>query len=249
MTEARFPDLDGAAVLVTGGGSGIGAALVAGFAAQGARVSYLDLVAGDARGVPDEPLFIPCDVADLAALHDAVAAATDAHGPARILVNNVADDTRHTTLEVDAVRWDAAMAVNLRSYFFASQAVIPAMREAGGGSIVNLSSISYVMGQAGYPLYTAANAGITSLTRSLAREFGADGIRANALGPGWVMTERQRALWATEEAVAAHLERQCLKRTLAPADMVGPALFLASAASGAMTGQFMAVDGGVVTTG
>ena len=245
-SAATFPDLAGSAVVVTGGGSGIGAALVRGFLDQGARVAFLDL---EDRAEADGALFLRCDVTDLDALDAALGQAREAHGATDILVNNVANDTRHATLDVTPEFWDESMAVNLRSYFFAARAVIPAMREAGGGSIVNLSSISYLMGQAGYPLYTAANAGITSLTRSLAREFGPDGIRVNALAPGWVMTERQKALWATEEAVSAHLARQCLPRPLVPGDMVGPALFLASAASGAITGQVLPADGGVVTTG
>lgn len=250
-----FPDLRGASVFVTGGGSGIGAALVEGFLRQGARVAFCqrrDGTAfaeemGAATGV--RPLFLPCDVTDVGALRDTLAEAARAHGPVTRLVLNAANDDRHATLDVTEAYWDRNQAVNLRSYFFAAQAVIPGMRAAGGGAIVAFSSISYMMGNAGYPSYTAANAGITALARSLAREFGADGIRVNALAPGWVLTEKQRAMWVTEEGLADHLRRQCLSRPLEPADMVAPCLFLASDASAAMTGQTVAVDGGVVVSG
>jgi NAD(P)-dependent dehydrogenase (short-subunit alcohol dehydrogenase family) len=251
----RFPDLDGAAVVVTGGGSGIGAALTEAFLRQGARVAFLQRSDGTAfaeamaAATGSRPLWIGCDIADTDALRAALARAAAAQGEARVLVNNAADDSRHDTLAVDAAFWDRAIAVNLRAYFFAAQAVIPGMRAQGGGSIVNLTSISYMMGNTGYPVYVAANAGLNGLTRALAREFGPDRIRVNALAPGWVMTERQRRLWVTPEALAAHLGRQCLKDALEPADIAGGCLFLASDASRMMTGQALVIDGGVVVTG
>jgi NAD(P)-dependent dehydrogenase (short-subunit alcohol dehydrogenase family) len=255
MTTTRFPDLDGASVFVTGGGSGIGAVLTEGFLAQGARVAFVQR--SDASAFVEEAaarhgrraLFLPCDITDTEALRAAIAAASDAHGPVTVLVNNAANDRRHATEEVTVEFWDWMQAINLRAYFFACQAVIAGMRAAGGGSIVNFSSISYMMGNAGYPAYTAANAGITGLTRSLAREFGPDRIRVNALMPGWVLTDKQMQMWATPEGLAAHLERACLKDHLRPEDMVDPTLFLASRASRAMTGQALVVDGGVVVTG
>jgi NAD(P)-dependent dehydrogenase (short-subunit alcohol dehydrogenase family) len=249
------PDLDGASVFVTGGGSGIGAALTEGFLRQGARVAFCQR--SDATAFCDamqdatgrRPLFLPCDLTDIAALRGALAAAAEAHGPIRALVNNAADDRRHATLDVDEAFWDWSMAINLKAYFFACQAVIPGMRALGGGSIVNFSSISYMMGNAGYPVYTAANSAINGLTRSLAREFGPDRIRVNALAPGWVLTDKQKRLWVTPEGLGAHLARQCLPDSLAPEDIVGGALFLASDASRMMTGQALVIDGGVVTTG
>lgn len=252
---ARFSDLDGASVFITGGGSGIGAALTEGFLRQGARVAFVQRSdAGafcdrmeDATGA--RPLFLRCDITDIPALQAAIAQASRAHGPVTRLINNAANDKRHTTEEVDEAFWDWSQAINLKSYFFACQAVVAGMRAAGGGSIVNMSSISYMMGNAGYPAYTTANAGITGMTRSLAREFGPDAIRVNALMPGWVLTEKQLEMWTTPEALAAHMERMCLKRHLAPEDIVGPTLFLASTASSMMTGQAMVVDGGVVVTG
>ena len=255
MTDPTFPDLAGASVFVTGGGSGIGAALTEAFLRQGARTAFCQRRDGTAFADEMEaatgarPLFVACDLTDLDALRGALAAAAEAHGPVRVLVNNAANDDRHALEDVDAAYWDRMIAINLRAYFFACQAVAPAMREAGGGSIVNFSSISYMMGNAGYPIYTAANAGITGLTRSLARELGPDRIRVNALAPGWVLTRKQKDMWVTEEGLAEHLARQCLPDPLEPADIAGGTLFLASDASRAMTGQALVIDGGVVTTG
>ena len=252
---ATFHDLAGKSVFITGGGKGIGAELTSGFLAQGARVAFVQR--SDATAFCDEmealhanrPLFLPCDITDTGALSAAIAQAAEAHGPVTALVNNAANDQRHDTLEVDEAFWDWSQSINLKSCFFACQAVIPGMQAAGGGSVINITSISYMMGNAGYPAYTAANSGINGLTRSLAREFGPDRIRVNALAPGWVLTEKQLDLWATPDALAAHLERQCLKEHLAPRDIVDAVLFLASDASRMMTGQALVVDGGVVVTG
>jgi len=145
--------------------------------------------------------------------------------------------------------WDRNHAINLKAYYFATQAVAPMMRAAGGGSIINFSSISYMMGNAGYSAYVAANSGITGMTRAHARELGPDKIRVNAIGPGWVLTQKQLDMWATPEGLAGHLERQCLKEHLAPEDIVNPCLFLASSASRMMTAQCVVVDGGTVYTG
>lgn len=255
MTLPVFPDLAGASVFITGGGSGIGAALTEGFLRQGARVAFVQR--SDATAFCDametatgnRPLFIACDITDVAALQAAVARAAAAHGPVRVLVNNAANDQRHDTLTTDEAFWDWSIAINLKSYFFAIQAVVPGMKAAGGGAIINFTSISYMMGNAGYPVYTTANSGINGMTRSLAREFGPDRIRVNALAPGWVLTQKQKDLWVTPEGLAAHLERQCLPDPLAPEDIVGGVLFLASDAARAMTGQAMVIDGGVVVTG
>ncbi|MAM25962.1 MAG: 3-oxoacyl-ACP reductase [Rhodobacteraceae bacterium] len=252
---ATFHDLDGQSVFITGGGSGIGAALTEGFLQQGARVAFVQR--SDATAFCDEmearhgrrPLFLQCDITDVARLRSCIEKAGEAHGPVRVLINNAANDKRHETEDVTEAFWDQSQAINLKAYFFACQAVIPGMRAAGGGAIVNFTSISYMMGNTGYPAYTTANAGINGMTRSLAREFGPDGIRVNALAPGWVLTDKQKDMWATPEALAAHLERQCLKDHLAPQDIVAATLFLSSGASRMMTGQTMVVDGGVVVTG
>jgi NAD(P)-dependent dehydrogenase (short-subunit alcohol dehydrogenase family) len=180
-------------------------------------------------------------------LRAAIAKAEAAHGPITVLVNNAARDDRHATADVTPEAWREYLSVNLDHVFFAIQAVTPGMTAAGGGAIINFSSISYMMGLGGMPAYTAAKAAITSLTRTLAREFGADGIRVNGIAPGWVLTERQLKLWATPEAQEMIMDRQCLKEHLYPADLVGPVLFLASDASRMIAGQILAVDGGVVT--
>jgi len=252
---ATYPDLHGASVFITGGGSGIGAAITEAFLRQGARVAFVQR--SDATAFCDEmeaatgnrPLFMACDITDIAALKEAIARAATAHGPVTVLVNNAANDARHKTMEVDEAYWDANHAINLKPYFFAAQAVIPGMQAAGGGSIVNFSAISYMMGKEDYPAYTTANSGINGLSRSLAREFGPDRIRVNALAPGWVLTQKQKDMWVTPEGLSAHLARQCIPEELEPADITGGVLFLASADSRMMTGQALVIDGGVVVTG
>jgi galactose dehydrogenase len=253
--SAIFPDLKGKSVFITGGGSGIGAALTEGFLRQGAKVAFVQRSDATAfskemeQATGNRPLFIPCDITDIAMLKRAIAEAAATHGPVTVLVNNAANDKRHTTMEVDEAFFDWSIAINLKAYLFAIQAVAPMMQAAGGGSIVNFSSISYMMGNAGYPVYTAANSAINGMTRSLAREFGPDRIRVNALAPGWVLTQKQKDLWVTPEGLAAHVARQCLKDTLGPEDIVGGTLFLASEVSKMMTGQALVIDGGVVVTG
>ncbi len=255
MTTATYPDLDAASVFITGGGSGIGASLTEGFLRQGSKVAFVQR--SDASAFCDEmeqstghrPHFIPCDITDTARLQSAIDQAAAAHGPVTVLVNNAANDKRHDTLDVTEEFWDWSQAINLKSYFFGCQAAIRHMARAGHGSIVNFSSVSYMMGNAGYPAYATANAGITGLTRALAREFGPQKIRVNALMPGWVMTKKQKELWVTPEALEGQLARQCLKEEIQPEDIVGGTLFLASSASRMMTGQALVIDGGVVVTG
>ncbi|MGB0497123.1 MAG: SDR family NAD(P)-dependent oxidoreductase [Rubricella sp.] len=253
--HATYNDLEGASVFITGGGSGIGAALTEGFLMQGAKVAFVQR--SDATAFCDDmeekhgarPLFLRCDLTDIDRLHETVEEAVSAHGPVRALVNNAANDKRHATLDMTVEDWDWNQSINLRPYFFGAQAVIPGMQGAGGGSIINFSSASYLMGNAGYPAYVTANAGITGMTRALAREFGPDRIRVNALVPGWVLTQKQLDMWATPEDLRDHLGKQCLKEHLTPADIVEGCLFLASDASRMMTGQALVIDGGVVVTG
>ncbi len=255
MTTPIFPDLKGASVYITGGGSGIGAALTDGFLGQGAKVAFIGR--SDATAFCDEmerkhgarPLFLQGDVTDTARLRRTIADAAEAHGPVTVLVSNAANDQRQKLEDYTPEDWDRNQAINLKAYYFATQAVAPIMRKAGGGSIINFSSISYMMGNAGYSAYVAANAGITGMTRAHARELGPDGIRVNALAPGWVLTEKQLEMWATPEDLKAHLARQCIPRHLKPEDITYPVLFLASSASAMMTAQCMVVDGGVVYTG
>lgn len=252
MPSARFPDLAGASVLITGGASGIGAALVEGFAAQGARVAFIDVAAAPGRALAERlgaegepaPLFLEADLRDVEALRAAVSRAADAHGSPTVLVNNAAVDDRHDIEAVTQNYWDDNQAINLRPFFFTAQAVAPGMKRAGAGSIVNYTSTSFLINHPGMPSYTAAKAGIVGLTKGLAGRLGPDNIRVNAVAPGWVMTERQVALWATGEAVDAHVARQCIRRPMQPADMVGVTLFLASDASAMLTAQTIIVDGG-----
>ncbi|SHE52782.1 NAD(P)-dependent dehydrogenase, short-chain alcohol dehydrogenase family [Modicisalibacter ilicicola DSM 19980] len=250
--DLQFPDLKDSSVFITGGGSGIGAALTEGFLSQGARVAFVGL--SDATPFCDEmetrygirPLFIRCDIRDIEALRSAIADARDAHGPIKVLVNNAARDTRHSLAEWSVADWDDSIATNLRPQFFTAQAVAADMREQGGGAIINLSSNSYLLGLAGYPTYVTAKAGIMGMTKALARELGPDNIRVNCLIPGWVMTERQRELWVNDKDLQECLDQQCLKEAIPVEDMIGPCLFLASEASRMMTGQELVVDGGRV---
>ncbi|MDF1606755.1 SDR family NAD(P)-dependent oxidoreductase [Hoeflea sp. YIM 152468] len=249
-----FPDLQDAAVVITGGGTGIGAALTAGFAAQGAKVAFIDiadaasraLAARLATGHRHAPLFIHADLTDLDAVKQAVAEAESAHGAATVLVNNAAVDDRHELLDMSEEYWDTNQAINLRPVAFTAKAVAPGMIAAGGGAIVNFTSTSYMLNIGAMPSYTAAKAGIVGLTKGLAGRLGPDGIRVNAIAPGWVMTERQKRLWVTDAGLAAMIDRQCLKRPIEPEDMVGPCLFLASKASAMISAQVLIADGGMM---
>lgn len=251
----KFPDLAKKSVFITGGGAGIGANLTEAFLQQGAKVAFVQRSDATAfcddmeRKYGNRPIYIPCDVTQTSALKKSIEQASKENGTIDVLINNAADDDRHRTEEVTEQYWEWSQAINLKAYFFACQAVLKYMREAGHGSIINMTSISYMLGGVGYPSYVAANAGINGLTRSLAREFGVENIRVNCIAPGWVLTEKQLEKWATCEALKAHMELQCLKEHLKPSDIEGTALFLASAASRMITGQVIVVDGGVVTTG
>ena len=254
MRLASYPSLEDRAVFVTGGGTGIGASIVQHLCEQRARVAFVDiqheaseaLVARiRAAGAP-APAFIPCDLRDIGALRAAVEQARARHGPARVLVNNAAHDERHSIESVTPEYWDDRFAVNLRHQFFATQAVAPAMAEAGGGSIINFGSVSWMIGQGGMPAYLSAKAAVAGLTRALARDLGPKSIRVNAIVPGWIMTERQITLWLTPEGEQELLRRQCLKRRLVPEDIARVVLFLAADDSSACTNQSYVVDGGWV---
>ena len=251
---ATYPDLMDKSVFITGGGAGIGAFLTEGFLAQGAKVSFVqrsnasEFVAQMKAKYKNAPLAITCDITDIDALQAAMDKAAAAHGVINVVVNNAGDDTRHSLAQTSVQAWDLCQHINLRPHFFTAQKAAQGMAESGG-SIINVSSVSYMMGNAGYPGYVAANAGINGLTRALARELGPQNIRVNSLMPGWVMTDKQLKMWATPESMSQHLEKQCLKTHLKPEDIVGATLFLASSASRMMTGQAMVVDGGVVVTG
>jgi NAD(P)-dependent dehydrogenase (short-subunit alcohol dehydrogenase family) len=251
---ASYPSLRYRAVLVTGGGSGIGAAIVEQFALQGARVAFLDrdakssqqLVERLTMGYLHRPHFVHCDLTDIAALRSSIAAVEEQLGPVRVLVNNAGCDDRHRFSEVTPEYWDQALATNLRHYFFAMQAVVPRMTEAGGGSIINMSSISWMIPSTGAPAYVTAKAGIVGLTRTMAHELGASGIRVNAVLPGAILTERQRRLWWTPEYEEEVLSSQCFRRAIAPEEVARLILFLAADDSSAITNQSYIIDAGWV---
>ncbi len=233
---ARYPDLENKSVMITGGASGIGASLVEHFVEQNAKVAFLDIAEEQAIALvdnlssryPNPPLFFKCDLTDITELKDSIANIFNKLGPLSVLVNNAGNDDRHEFRDVTPSYWDQRMAVNLKHQFFAAQAVYEGMRSVGGGSIINLSSTSWVMGEGGYVCYTTAKAAVIGFTRSI----------------GWVMTDRQIDLWLTPEAEQQIFDSQALKRKLYPEDVSRMALFLASNDSQMITGQSFIVDGG-----
>jgi NAD(P)-dependent dehydrogenase (short-subunit alcohol dehydrogenase family) len=253
LTFATYPSLSGRTVFVSGGATGIGADIVRAFAGNHARVAFVDVqghageaLAASLKAAGETVLFLRCDVADIPALQASIAEARAKLGPVSALVNNAANDERHAVADVTADYWDRAQNVNLRHHFFAAQAVHPQMRELGHGSIVNLSSIAWRGGGAEMPAYSAAKAGIVGLTHALARAFGPDNIRVNAIEPGAVMTDRQRRLWyKTPESIDAIVQRQAMKAALLGDDIARMALFLAADDSRMVTKQSIAVDAGL----
>ena len=251
---ATYPSLKDRVVFVTGGGGGIGASIVEHFCQQGARVGFVDIDEAGSEAVVEQvaaagltkPLFVRCDITDINALRISIGKVREALGPITVLINNAAHDQRHAIDEVTPDYWDDRIAVNLKHQFFAAQAVYPDMEAAGGGAIVNLGSVSWMIGQGGMPCYTTAKSAIVGLTRSLARDLGPKNIRVNCVVPGWIMTQRQIDLWLTPESEAELMQRQCLKRKLVPADIARAVLFFASDDSGACTNQSYIVDGGWV---
>lgn len=249
-----YPSLHGRNVFVTGGGSGIGAAIVRALAAQGARVAFVDIAQGpsgelaqsiEAAGDP-APWWRTCDVRDVAALQSAITEAALALGDFSVLVNNVASDDRHTLESVTPDYYDDRMAINERPAFFAIQAVVAGMRRLGAGSVINLGSTGWQGKGAGYPCYAIAKSSVNGLTRGLARTLGQDRIRINTVSPGWVMTERQVALWLDEEGERELKRNQCLPDKLRPHDIARMVLFLASDDAAMCTAQEFTVDAGWV---
>jgi D-xylose 1-dehydrogenase len=248
---ARYPSLAGTPVIISGGASGIGESMVRQFAGQGARVGFVDIaVAAGERLVAELTAagqtvrFTPCDVTDIAAYQSAIAGFAEAHGDALVLVNNAAHDQRHDWAEVTPAYWDDRMAVNLKHAFFAMQAVAPGMIKAGRGSIINLSSISWMIMTPRLPLYETAKAAAHGLTRSMARELGKSGIRVNTLSPGATITQRQLKLWIDAASLAGIEAEQALAGHVYPDDVSRMALFLASDDSAMISAQQFLVDGG-----
>jgi D-xylose 1-dehydrogenase len=251
---ATYPSLSGRAVLVTGGATGIGASIVEHFAWQGARVAFFD-VQDEAAGelierlrpeVESAPVYFHCDLTNVGELKARAKEAVEALGGVDVLVNNAANDQRHRIEDVTEEFFDASIAVNLRPQFFMMQAVLPAMRAAGRGSIINMSSISWMIPSTGVPVYVTAKAAIVGLTRTMAHELGPAGIRVNAVLPGAIATEKQKRLVYTPEYKAEIMAAQALKRDIQPEDVARLVLFLAADDSGAVTNQAYVIDGGWV---
>jgi NAD(P)-dependent dehydrogenase (short-subunit alcohol dehydrogenase family) len=250
MSAAIYPSLKDRLVVVTGGGSGIGAALTEGFARQGARVVFLDIAVADSKALEASladlspaPVFHECNLTDVEALQVCLAEIAATHGPVEVLVNNAANDDRHALAEVTPAYWEDRIAVNLRHLYFATQSVAPAMRAAGQGVILNLGSISWHLGLPELSLYETAKAGIEGMTRALARELGADGVRVACIVPGNVKTPRQMK-WYTPEGEAEIVAAQCLKGRIEPRDVAALAMFLASDDARFITGHEYFVDAG-----
>jgi NAD(P)-dependent dehydrogenase (short-subunit alcohol dehydrogenase family) len=248
---ATYPSLRGRAAFVSGGASGLGAEFVTQLAAQGARVGFVDIdvdrgmaLERDLRSQGAEARFVECDVRDIAALQAAIGRSAEQLGPIRVLVNNAANDHRDRVADMDPDLWDDRIAVNVRHHFFAAQAVAESMRDAGGGSIVNLGSISAHIDLMDLPGYITAKAGVEGLTRTLAREYGPWQIRVNCIIPGWIMTEKQLTEWVTPEAEESIMRNQCLPDKVYPEDVARLLLWLAADDSRACTAQRWIVDGG-----
>lgn len=254
MTFATYPSLRDRAVLITGGATGIGADLVRAFAGQGARVAFLDIqeaaaqaLAAELRGARRRPTGLACDITDIEALRAAIVLARAAIGPIGVLVNNAADDRRHEIDALEPADWDRAQAVNIRPHYFTAQAVHADMKALGGGSIINFSSIAWRLGAGDMAAYATAKAAVIGLTQALARAYGRDAIRVNAIEPGAVMTAKQRQLWyRTEASVQAMVDRQCLPKLLLGDEIARAALFLAADDSRMITKQTIVVDAGLL---
>ncbi|MGR4863040.1 D-xylose 1-dehydrogenase [Caulobacter sp. LARHSG274] len=246
MPSAIYPSLQGKRVVITGGGSGIGAGIVAGFARQGAEVIFLDVVDADSQALVAQlagsaiaPVYLRCDLTDL----DAVARTFAEIGPIDVLVNNAGNDDRHSLAEITPAYWDQRMAVNLRHMLFATQAVAPGMKARGGGAIINFGSISWHLGLPDLVLYETAKAAIEGMTRALARELGPDDIRVTCVVPGNVKTKRQEK-WYTPEGEAQIVAAQCLKGRLLPENVASLVMFLASDDAALCTGHEYWIDAG-----
>ena len=248
---ASYPSLVDRVVLITGGASGIGASFVEHFVAQGARVGFLDIdtnagteLAKSLGNARHKPLFVACDVTDIPALHAAIAEVRAAFGPIEVLVNNAANDRRHALADVTPESFDAGVAVNVRHQLFAAQAVVDDMKAARAGSIINLGSHCWMLKSSQFPVYAMSKAAVQGLTRGFAKDLGAYGIRVNTLVPGWVLTEKQRNLWLTDEGREEIRRGQCIDEEMEPGDLARMALFLAADDSRMITSEDVMVTGG-----
>ena len=248
----QYPSLAERCVFITGGATGIGAAMVEAFAMQSARVAFVDVDLASAQALCDKveeqcgrrPWFQSVDVTDVPALQNAIHGAVAELGPLQAIINNAANDNRHSPSEVTAQSWRECMAINLDAAFFAAQAAAEIMQKQGSGSIINFSSINALLGPANMPGYVTAKAGLVGMTKALARDYGDSEIRVNAILPGWVVTDRQLQTWLTPEAEADWMKQVALKKRLQPVDVANLALFLAADDSRMITGQSFTIDGG-----
>ena len=248
-TFAIYPSLKGKTVFITGGASGIGAELVRSFAAQGARVGFVDLDEANSQVLADtsaDIIYELCDLKDIKSLQNGLAKLALRIGPATILVNNAANDDRHNWQEVTPAYWDERIQTNLRHQFFAIQAVAPGMIEAGGGSIINMGSNSWHETGGGFPAYATSKAAVHGLTRTMARDLGKHRIRVNTVVPGWIMTDRQKQLWATPETLEKQRGRQCLPDLIEPVYVARMVIFLASDDASMCSANNYMVEGGSI---
>lgn len=253
LDRHTYSDLDGASVFISGGATGIGATLVESFARQGASVGFVDLLASEGETLQEKLVgdnlkvtFRQCDITDTAGFQLVIEELAAAQGPISILVNNAANDVRHSLESLTPQRFDELVAINLKHQIFAAQTVAPMMKQLGSGSIINIGSFGWMIATAGYPVYAACKAAVHGMTRGLARELGRDRIRVNTLVSGWVMTEKQKTLWLDDEARELIRKSKCLLDPLLPEHIADMALFLASDASAQCTAQNFIVDGGWV---
>jgi NAD(P)-dependent dehydrogenase (short-subunit alcohol dehydrogenase family) len=246
-----YPSLQDKRVVVTGGGSGIGASIVEALVRQGARVAFIDIAEAEARelerslsGSRCPPRYYACDLTDIEAVREVFTRIREHLGRFDILVNNAANDDRHRIEETTPAYWDERIAVNLRHFFFCIQAVLPDMKAAHAGAIINLGSISWHLGLPDLAIYQTAKAGIEGLTRGLARDLGTHNVRVSCVVPGAVRTPRQMRLWHSPEEEARILSQQCLKARVEPHDIAAMVLFLASDDARMCTGHEYFVDAG-----
>ena len=248
-TFATYPSLKGKTVFITGGASGIGAELVRSFAAQGASVGFVDLDEANSQTLSDTSDAITyeiCDLKDIKCLQDALAKLASRLGPATVLVNNAANDDRHSWQNVTPAYWDDRIQTNLRHHFFAIQSVAPGMIAAGGGSIINMGSNSWHETEGGFPAYATSKAAVHGLTRTMARDLGEHRIRVNTVVPGWIMTDRQKQLWATPETLEKQRQRQCLPDLIEPVYVARMVVFLASDDAAMCSANNYMVEGGSI---
>jgi len=248
-TFATYPSLKGKTIFITGGASGIGFELVRGFAAQGANVGFVDVHESNSKALSDTAVNITheiCDLTNIEALQEALAKLASRLGPATVLVNNAANDDRHNWQDVTPAYWDERLQTNLRHQFFAIQCVAPGMIAAGGGSIINMGSNSWHETGGGFPAYATSKAAIHGLTRTMARDLGQHRIRVNTVVPGWIMTDRQKDLWATPEALESQRQRQCLPDLIEPIYVARMVIFLASDDAFMCSANNYMVEGGSI---